>query len=255
MARVEGKVALVTGAASGIGKAIAEILVREGARVMLTDINIGAGESVAEQLGDNALFAQHDVRLERDWQRVIAETRQIYGKLDVLVNNAGIPSAELIEDTTLERWREIMAINLDGVFLGVKYGIDIIKQGGGGSIINISSVAGLVGTPRTGPYSASKAGVKLLSKCAALECAESGYNIRVNSVHPGIIETPPCRKVFKTLGKGDEDAGKQFIIGLHPIGRMGHVSDVANGVLYLASDESGFVTGSELVIDGGMTAQ
>jgi 3(or 17)beta-hydroxysteroid dehydrogenase len=255
MARVNGKVALVTGAASGIGKAIAEILVREGARVMLTDINVEAGESLAEKLGDNALFAQHDVRMEQDWQRVIAETRKNFDLLDVLVNNAGIASAELIEDTSLERWREIMAINLDGVFLGVKYGIEIMKQSGGGSIINISSVAGLVGTPRTGSYSASKAGVKLLSKCAALECAESGYNIRVNSVHPGIIETPPCREVFKILGEGDEDVGKQFIVGLHPIGRMGHVNDVANGVLYLASDESSFVTGSELVIDGGMTAQ
>lgn len=254
MGRVAGKIALVTGAASGLGQGAAEALAREGATVVVTDINREGGEAVANKLGGDSVFMLLDTRDEAQWKSVIAATVKRFGRLDILVNNAGVPTAELIEETSLERWRSVMAINLDGVFLGVKYGMDAMKKTGGGSIINISSVAGLIGTARTATYSASKAGVKLLSKCAALECAELKYNIRVNSVHPGIIETPMASKVFEVLGQGDPAAGKKYIVDMHPIGRMGRIEDVANGILYLASEESSFVTGAELVIDDGLTA-
>ena len=254
-ARVAGKVALVTGAASGLGEGAARFLAREGARVMVTDINVEGGEAVAQSIGEAAVFMKHDAASENDWKAVLAATLKRFGKLDILVNNAGVPTAELIEETTLDRWRSVMSLNLDGVFLGVKHGILAMKETGGGSIVNISSVAGLVGTARTGTYSASKGGVRLLTKCAALECAQLGYNIRVNSVHPGIIETPPTAALFTQLGDGDEEAGRRMIVGLTPLGRMGHVDDIANAIVYLASDESTFMTGSELVIDGGMTAQ
>lgn len=254
MGRVSGKVALVTGAASGIGRGAAEALAREGAHVVVTDINSDAGSAVAAQIGSAAVFMPHDVRLEDDWQRVMDDAVKRFGKLDILVNNAGITSTVSIEETSLAWWRTVMEVNLDGTFLGVKSGILAMKQTGGGSIINISSVGGIVGTIRISPYSASKAGVILLTKCAALECAAMGYNIRVNSICPGIIETPPCDAICKELGQGDVEAGKQYLIKMHPIGRMGHVSDVANGIIYLASDESNFVTGSSLIIDGGMTA-
>ena len=254
MGRVAGKIALVTGAASGLGWGAATILAREGANVVVSDIDSDRGEEVAKELGAPAVFMRLDTREETQWKRVISDTVKRFGKLDILVNNAGIPSTKFIEDTSLEYWRSIMAINLDGVFLGVKYGIEAMKKTGGGSIINMSSVAGIVGTPGLAAYSASKAGVKLLTKCAALECAAQRCNIRVNSVHPGIIETPSAHRVFEELGNGDAAAGKKYLVDLHPIGRMGRIEDVANGILYLASDESSFVTGSELVIDGGMTA-
>jgi NAD(P)-dependent dehydrogenase (short-subunit alcohol dehydrogenase family) len=252
--RLAGKIAIITGAGSGIGLASAELFAREGASVVVTDINEPAGRAVAEKMGAAAIFLPLDTRQESQWEAVLEETQARFGRLDILVNNAGVPTCELIEETSLARWRSVMAINLDGVFLGVKLGIGAMKKTGGGSIVNISSVAGLVGTPRTATYSASKAGVMLLSKCAALECAELGYNIRVNSVHPGIIETPLAAQVFEKLGNGDAAAGRKLLVDMHPIGRMGRIEDVANGVLYLACDESAFVTGSGLVIDGGMTA-
>jgi len=255
MGRVDGKVALVTGAASGLGRGAAEILAREGAKVVVTDIDIEAGEAVARELGEPAFFRCLDATVEVDWRDGIADVCARFGRLDVLVNNAGVPTMELIEDTTLERWRSVMALNLDGVFLGVRAAIAAMKKTGGGSIINISSVAGLVGTPRTATYSASKAGVKLLTKCAALECAELGYNIRVNSIHPGLVETPMCEVVLREIGGGDAAAARKKFQQMHPIGRLGRIEDIACGVLYLASDESSFMTGAELIIDGGMTAQ
>ncbi len=255
MGRVDGKVALVTGAASGLGRGAAEILAREGAKVAVTDIDIEAGEAVARGIGEPAFFRSLDATVEADWRDGIADVCARFGRLDVLVNNAGVPTMELIEDTTLERWRSVMALNLDGVFLGVRAAIAAMKKTGGGSIINISSVAGLVGTPRTATYSASKAGVKLLTKCAALECAELGYNIRVNSIHPGLVETPMCEVVLREIGSGDAAAARKKFQQVHPIGRLGRIEDIACGVLYLASDESSFMTGAELIIDGGMTAQ
>lgn len=256
MGRVSGKVAIVTGAAMGLGKATALMLAREGAKVTVSDLNEGEGRAVAEAIGSSggeALFLRHDVAREDDWQQVIARTVERFGRLSVLVNNAGVAIAGTAEDTTLEDWRRLMSVNLDGVFLGTKHAIRAMKGTGGGSIVNLSSIEGLVGDPNLAAYNASKGGVRLFTKSAALHCAKSGYNIRVNSIHPGYIWTPMVRNYLQ--GAGDVEAGRRELDKLHPLGHVGEPDDVAYGVLYLASDESKFVTGSELVIDGGYTAQ
>jgi 3(or 17)beta-hydroxysteroid dehydrogenase len=255
MDRVKDKVAIVTGSASGIGRVTAQLLAQEGAKVVVTtDKNItGAEETVANirSTGGEAIFIQQDITKESDWEKVIGKTLKTYGRLDVLVNNAGIMVAKEIEKMSLKEWRRVMKINLDGVFLGTKYGIGAMKKSGGGSIINMSSALGLVGNfDHTSAYSASKGGIRLFTKAAAVECSKSGldYNIRVNSVHPGVIETPMAAPVF-----ANEEFRKEME-SYHPIGRLGNPMDVAYGVLYLASDESSFITGTELVIDGGCTA-
>jgi len=255
MDRVKGKVAIITGAASGIGRATAQLFAREGAKVVVTtDANItGAEETVASitSAGGEAIFIQQDITNEADWKTVIDKTLKTYGRLDILVNNAGIMIAKEIENTSLEEWRRVMKVNLDGVFLGTKYGIGAMKKNGGGSIINMSSVLGLVGNfDHTSAYSASKGGIRLFTKAAAVECSKSGldYNIRVNSVHPGVIETPMAAPVF------ENEEFRKAMERDHPIGRLGNPMDIAYGILYLASDESSFVTGTELIIDGGWTA-
>jgi 3(or 17)beta-hydroxysteroid dehydrogenase len=252
MHRVAGKVALVTGAASGLGRAIVTLLAAEGARMVATDINDAAGQVVVDAIvaaKGEALFVRHDVAREEEWKHVIDATLDRFGRLDVLVNCAGVFVDASIETTTLEKWRWLMSINLDGVFLGVKHGAEAMRKSGGGSIINLSSAGGIVGTPNSAAYAASKGGVRLLSKAAAIEFSKSNYdyNIRVNSVHPGVMETPMTAPL---IAKGGE-----AMAGWLPIGRFGTAEDVAYGVLYLASDESKYVTGSELVIDGGWTAQ
>src|SRR4030043_685883 len=255
MDRVKGKVAIITGGASGMGSATASLFAKGGARVVIADINEANGKKVAEEIGregGKAFFVKHDVTSEKDWSELIKKTLAEFGKLDVLVNNAGVLFAKPIEDTSLEEWPGLMSVNLDGVFLGTKFAIGAMKKSGGGSIINISSFAGIVGTiDDTAAYCASKGGVRLFSKAAALECSKAGknYNIRVNSVHPGVIETPlnePLRKV---------EAIMQSRVSRHPIGHLGQPIDIAYAILYLASDESKFATGSELVVDGGWTAQ
>jgi 3(or 17)beta-hydroxysteroid dehydrogenase len=253
MNRVQDKVAVVTGAASGLGKAISTLLAGEGAKVVLADIDEANGKKATESInggGSLAFFVKLDVTSESDWAQVMRVTLERYKKLDVLVNCAGIFHSKSIEETTLAEWRQVMAINLDGVFLGTKYAIAPMKKNGGGSIINISSAGGIIGTADSSPYNASKGGVRLFTKASAIEFsrASHNYNIRVNSVHPGVIRTPMTKWIT------DDPESAKAIMNNQPIGFMGEPEDVAYGVLYLASDESKYVTGSELVIDGGWTA-
>lgn len=253
MDRVRGKVAIVTGGAGGLGRAQALLLAKEGAKVVVSDNEKDPGEKAAQEItaqGGDAVFMLHDVSDEAQWREVIDKTLEVFGKLDILVNNAGVMLWKSIQETSLQEWRWLISINLDGVFLGTKHAMEAMKKSGGGSIINISSVAGIVGTLDTSAYHASKGAVRIFTKAAALECSKAGYdyNIRVNSIHPGVIRTPMVDELMK-----DEQKMKTAL-SWHPIGHFGEPEDIAYGVLYLASDESKFVTGAELVIDGGWTA-
>ncbi|MBO1324966.1 glucose 1-dehydrogenase [Acetobacter sp. TBRC 12305] len=254
MARVKGKVAIVSGASLGIGKATALLLAQQGAAVVIADINEDEGKKVVSDIeagGGKAIFVKLDVRKEEDWQAAMAATLAAFGRLDIAVNNAGIAYSGTVESTSLDDWQRVQSINLDGVFLGTKYAIEAMrKHEGGGSIINLSSIEGLIGDPTLAAYNASKGGVRLFTKSSALHCAQSGYKIRVNSIHPGYIWTP----MVQGLTKQDE-AARQKLVALHPLGHLGEPEDIAYGILFLASDESKFMTGSELVIDGGYTAQ
>ena len=256
MGRVEGKVVLITGGRRGLGKASAVMLAREGAKVAISDRKEEGADAVLEEIGkagSEGMFILQDVSKEDDWKKAIAAVLDRFGKLDILVNNAGVGVGKNIEETTLDDWHFVMSVNLDGVFLGTKYGIEAMKKSGGGSIINMSSIEGIVGDRRLASYDASKGGVRLLTKSAALHCAERKYNIRVNTVHPGFIDTPMVEGFVKA--QGDPETVRQGLINLHPVGHLGEPDDVAYAVLYLASDESKFATGSELVVDGGYTAQ
>jgi NAD(P)-dependent dehydrogenase (short-subunit alcohol dehydrogenase family) len=255
MNRVSNKVALVTGGGLGLGRAAALMLAREGARVIVTDVREKEGAATADAIvaaGSEAMFVGHDVAKEADWRTVIKAAISRFGGLDVLVNNAGVAHPGNVENTTLEEWRWLMSINLDGVFLGVKHAVGAMKDKGG-SIINLSSIEGLIGDPNLAAYDASKGGVRLLTKSAALYCARAGYKIRVNSIHPGYIWTPMVEGYVATQANAEK--AKADIAALHPMGHIGEPDDIAYGVVYLASEESKFVTGSELVIDGGYTAQ
>ncbi len=254
MGRVDGKVALITGGASGLGEASARLLVSEGARVVLTDINTDLGAEVAADIGGDAIFVGHDVSSEDQWITAIEAATDRFGRLDVVVNSAGIADMNNVEETTLDAWRRMMAINLDGVFLGCKYGVKAIKQhGDGGSIINLSSVSGIIGGHNLAAYNASKGGVRLLTKSVALHCARQGYNIRCNSVHPTFIDTPMLHKMIG--GSSDPDKTLAKLQRQVPMGRLGRPDDVGYMVVYLASEESAYVTGSELIVDGGIVAQ
>lgn len=258
MGRVQSKVALVTGAALGIGAASARLLAREGAAVVLTDIKDDAGEQVATEIcdgGGEAIYLHHDVADEAAWERVVAAAVQRFGRLDILVNNAGVGWGGPPEEETLERWRTLMSINLDSVFLGTKHALKVMARQTPcrASIVNISSIEGLVGDPNLGAYNASKGGVRLYTKSVALYCGKAGLGIRVNSVHPGYIWTPMVESYLAE--SGDAVEGRAALDALHPIGHIGEPNDIAYAVLYLASDESKFVTGAELVVDGGYTAQ
>lgn len=255
MGRVDNKVALVTGAAQGLGAAIARMLAREGARVALTDINFAGAEEQARAINDEregaALALEHDVTDEARWQAVIAETVARFGGLNILVNNAGIGSMSSVEDETWENWRHVHAVDLDSVFFGCKYSIPKIATSGGGSIVNISSISGIIAGHNMAAYNSAKAAVRHLSKSVALHCARSGNGIRCNSVHPVFIDTPILTGMLDAVGrqKGLDKLTRQI-----PLGRIGDPDDVAYAVLYLASDESKFVTGAELKVDGGISA-
>jgi NAD(P)-dependent dehydrogenase (short-subunit alcohol dehydrogenase family) len=257
MKDLDGRVALVTGGARGIGAATAQALAAAGAKVVVSDI--GNGGNVAESIG--GAFVKHDVTQEDQWIAAVAFAKKTFGGLDILVNNAGIFFVQPIVSTSLEDFRRMQQINVEGVFLGMKHAIPAIaeraqKWDGGGSIINISSIAGIVGAPLIVAYNASKGAVRLMTKSAALECAQAGMRIRVNSVHPGIIDTPMMGQMvtLAVAGGESEEAARKRYADRHPVKRVGKDSDIANAVVFLASDKAGFMTGSELVVDGGMTA-
>lgn len=253
---MEGKVCVITGAAGGLGLAMAQALGREGGRVVITDIDAARGATAEAELkaaGVDARFLAHDATSPDDWERVIAAILDTHGRIDVLVNNAGGGLDMDIESMDFAHYRKMIALNLDTAFLGNKYGVAAMKATGG-SIINLSSVGGLIGTASLPAYSAAKGGVRLLTKCVAVHCGQRGYGIRVNSVHPGLIRTAAGVDVTKMATGLDEDAALAAFASLHPIGRVGWPDEIANGVVFLASDESSFMTGSELVIDGGYTA-
>lgn len=251
MARLQGKLALITGGASGLGRGIATRFVEEGAQTYITDINVEAGTAVATEIG--AHFVQHDVSAEKAWEQLLELVHGEAGSLDVLVNNAGIFTNSLVEETSIEDWQRVMDVNLTGVFLGCKHGIRMMKKnpnGPSGSIINLSSVVGLRGQMGGSAYSASKGGVRLLTKTVALENAS--MSIRCNSIHPGIIDTPIMDPMFASTQ--DPQALRRQIEKSLPIGYMGDPAhDIGNMAVFLACDESRYITGAEMVVDGGMT--
>ena len=250
MGRLDGKSCLISGGAKGLGAAQARLFAREGARVAVGDILESDGGRLVDELrtsGADSVFLRLDVTSEADWEGAVGAVMCELGTLDVLVNNAGIYNRALVEDTTLEEWERVMSVNSTGVFLGTKHAVPAMRRSGGGSIVNMSSVAGLVGSRTQTVYNASKGAVRLLTKSTAVQYAVDG--IRANSVHPGVIETDMMKEVVRT----DEERATRM--SLTPIGRFGTAEDVANGVLFLASDEASYVTGAELVIDGGLTVQ
>jgi NAD(P)-dependent dehydrogenase (short-subunit alcohol dehydrogenase family) len=252
VARVEGKVALVTGAGMGLGRAASLLLAEEGAHVFCTDLIPEHGKETVRLIDDkggSGDFHELDVSDPQQWPSAMHAIAQRHGRLDILVNNAGIAYAGNIENTSLEQWRHTMAVNADGVFLGCKHAVNMMKQTEGGSIINLSSIDGIIGEADLAAYCASKGAVRTLTKAVAVHCAEKGYGIRCNSVHPGYIWTPQTEKYLRDLGKLDEERTKA--VSRHPLGFLGEPRDVAYMVLYLASDESKFVTGAEMVVDGG----
>ena len=255
--RLEGKVALITGAAAGVegelmgfGGASAHLFTREGAKVVLSDINEEMGQKTASQVRDNggdAIFVRLDVTSEQDWENAIKTTISSFGRLDILVNNAGTGAGTTVEDTTVEIWDGQMDVHAKGVFLGTKSAIPEMRKVGGGSIINTSSIYGIVGSQTATAYHAAKGAIRIFTKAAAIQYAKD--NIRVNSVHPGFAATPLTRESY-----ADPERYESTLERI-PMGRVGNAYEIAYGILYLASDESSFVTGSELVIDGGVTAQ
>jgi 3(or 17)beta-hydroxysteroid dehydrogenase len=249
MGRVSGKVAIVTGAASGMGKADAILLAREGASVVVADLNEKDGQAVAAAIGEAAVFMRLDVTDEDNWKSVIAATMERFGRLDILVNNAGLIALGTIVDTDMASWRKINAVNSDGVFLGCKHAIPVMAESGGGSIINMSSVAAIQGQSFVAAYSASKGAVRALTKSIAMFCKEQKNGIRCNSIHPDGVKTPMVVKV----AMGKDVATQEDIDEVGKFGNMCEPEDIANLVLYLASDESGFVNGSEMLIDNCST--
>lgn len=250
MIRLDGKIALVTGANAGIGKTTAEIFVKAGASVVTTDIVGGASPGMV----------QHDVTREDDWERVVAQALSEHGRLDILVNNAGIaPTGVELAEMALADWQRVITVNLTSVFLGMKHGIRAMREGGGGSIINMSSIMGLVGYPMQADYGASKGGVTLLTKSAALECNELGYNIRVNSIHPGFTNTGIVRNAINARQRtpasvSEIEAKVAGLASMQAMKRLFTTDEVAAAALFLASDAASGISGTQLTVDGGYTA-
>jgi NAD(P)-dependent dehydrogenase (short-subunit alcohol dehydrogenase family) len=264
MNRLDGKVALISGAARGIGAETAKLMIEAGAKVAIGDILDERGRETARSLGDDALYHHLDVTSEADWNAAIAATTGRFGGIDILVNNAGMFLGKGIEEATLDEWHRLCAINLTGVFLGTKLALPALRERAAGSahgsaIVNLASVAGLVGSQLDPLYSMTKGGVTLFTKSAALEFARKGYRIRVNSIHPGVIETDMGEQTFaaraRSHGTNDTGAARNVALSTHPIGRLGVPNDIAKGIVFLASDDAGFMTGAGLVVDGGLTAQ
>lgn len=250
MSRMDNKVALITGAASGLGLADAERLAQEGAFVVLTDVNEEAGTKAAQSIGLKARFIRHDVSSEDDWKAVIAQIKADHGQLDVLVNNAGVVILSSPEDCTLEQFKFANAVMSEGVFLGVKYALPLLKEGDGGSIINMSSTASHLGYPIFFAYSAAKGAVRSMTKSIAAHCQAEGYRVRCNSIHAGAIETPMIQQA-----QGRDDVIDIPTTGVLPADSLGAPLDVANMVLFLASEESRFVTGAEFLVDNGLVSR
>jgi NAD(P)-dependent dehydrogenase (short-subunit alcohol dehydrogenase family) len=251
------RAALVTGAGSGIGRKTSLLLAEAGAAVACTDINADTAAETARMIeagGGTAISMAHDVVDEGQWRDAVAATRDAFGNLRIMVNNAGIELVKPIDAISTGDFRRVMDINVLGVFLGIQACADAMHESGGGSIINLSSVAGLIGAPRQAAYCASKGAVRLMTKATALELAGFGRKVRVNSVHPGIIETPMMDDLIQGVPEEERPARIAQMHARHPIGRLGQPLDIANAILFLASDLSDFMTGSEVVVDGGLTA-
>jgi 3(or 17)beta-hydroxysteroid dehydrogenase len=267
MNRLDGKVALISGAARGIGAETARLMIRAGAKVAVGDVLDEHGREIVQALeraGGEAIYLHLDVTREEDWTAAVTAIAGRFGGLDILVNNAGVFLGTSLEEATLADWHRLCAVNLTGVFLGTKLALPALRDSArrslhGSSIVNLSSVAGLVGSSNDPLYSMTKGGVSLFTKSAALEFARKGYRIRVNSIHPGTTETDMGDQVLamraRNLGTNDLEPARQQALTRIPIGRMGTVTDIAKGIVFLASDDAGFMTGAGLVIDGGITAQ
>ena len=264
MNRLDGKTALITGAARGIGAATAAVMVEAGANVVIADILDDTGRETAARFGEQADYAHLDVTSEASWTAALDFATGRFGKLDILVNNAGVFTGKDLEEASLDDWNLLVGVNMTGVFLGTKLAAPALSKAGEGSkhgsaIVNLSSVAGIVGSQLDPLYSMTKGGVALFTKASALNFARKGYRIRINSVHPGVIETDMGAQTFVARAaktrSNDVERAKEVAVSTHPIGRLGQPEDIANGVCFLASDDAGFMTGSALVVDGGLTAQ
>jgi NAD(P)-dependent dehydrogenase (short-subunit alcohol dehydrogenase family) len=255
MGRLEGKIAFISGAARGIGFATAQRFAEEGATVIIADINGEAAERAAAELGDSAEGLQQDVREEAGWAEVMEHVTGKHGGLDIHVNNAGILATgdtQNVENTDLAQWQALQDVNVTGVMLGCQAAVAAMKASGGGSIINLSSVAALIGTPALFAYGASKGAVRQLTKSVAVHCARAGYKIRCNSVHPGLIQTDMGDQVM-TMDNGSIERNTKVREAIVPLGELGQARDIANAILFLASDDARYITGAELVVDGGFT--
>ncbi len=249
--RLEGKVALVSGAASGLGAATSRLMVEEGARVVLADLNLSGAQQLASELGTNSLALELDVTDEAKWRSAVSRTVERFGGLNILVNNAGISPHDSIEDIDYEQWRRVHRVVLEGIMWGLKVCVPAIAQSGGGAIVNTSSIAGEVGASSYSSYGAAKAGVRNLSRSTAMYCAEKGYPVRCNAVLPGSIDTPILDADKEKYGQAAVTNREKRI----PMGRLGQAIEVAHAILFLASDEASYITGTELIVDGGVTAR